>query len=144
MTDIDIIEISSEEDLEKAFEIRRIVFCDKQKVDAEKEFDGLDDDCRQYLALRNGEAVGTARIRQEGVKKTKIERVAVLKDKRGAGIGHQLMVRTIEDAKSIGAAKIAIHAQCHAEEFYIRLGFVQVGDIFEEANIPHIYMEYRS
>lgn len=143
MTDIDIIEISSDEDMEKAFEIRRIVFCDEQKVDAEEEFDGLDNECRQYLALRHGEAVGTARIRKDSAEKTKIERVAVLIEERGSGIGKLLMERTVNDARLDGAAKIAIHAQCHAEEFYLQLGFVRIGDIFEEANIPHVYMEYR-
>ncbi|NKB22357.1 MAG: GNAT family N-acetyltransferase [Alphaproteobacteria bacterium] len=144
MTDIDIIEITSDEDMEKAFEIRRIVFCDEQKVDPEEEFDGLDDECRQYLARKNGHVIGTARLRQDSAEKTKIERVAVLKEERGFGAGQELMMRTIKDAQLDKAKTIAIHAQCHALTFYVALGFVQIGDEFKEAGIHHVYMEYRS
>ncbi|MBK18161.1 MAG: GNAT family N-acetyltransferase [Rhodospirillaceae bacterium] len=143
MIDIEITEISSDDDMEKAFEIRRIVFCDEQKVDPEEEFDGQDHECRQYLAKRDGHAVGTARLRRDSPEKTKIERVAVLKEERGIGIGQQLMFRTIKDAREDGAGTVAIHAQCHAEKFYLGLGFERIGDVFEEAGIPHIYMEYR-
>jgi predicted GNAT family N-acyltransferase len=143
MTDIEIIEISSDEDMEAAFQIRRVVFCDEQKVDPAEEFDGLDGDCRQYLARHTGRIVGTARLRADSASKTKIERVAVLKEERGHGVGQELMFRTIKDAKSDGARTIAIHAQCHAQTFYEALGFVQIGEAFEEADIPHIYMEYR-
>jgi predicted GNAT family N-acyltransferase len=143
MTDIQIIEISSDEDMEAAFHIRHVVFCDEQEVDPAEEFDGLDDECRQYLARYDGRIVGTARLRRDSAVKTKIERVAVLKEERGRGVGQELMFRTIKDAKSDGAGTIAIHAQCHAQTFYEALGFVQIGQEFEEADIPHIYMEYR-
>jgi predicted GNAT family N-acyltransferase len=143
MTDIQITEITSDEDMEAAFHIRRVVFCDEQKVDAQEEFDGLDADCRQYLARYDGRIVGTARLRQDSSEKTKIERVAVLKEDRGNGVGQELMFRTINDAKSDGAGTIAIHAQCHAQTFYEALGFVQIGEEFEEAGIPHVYMEYQ-
>ncbi|MBR0195610.1 MAG: GNAT family N-acetyltransferase [Paludibacteraceae bacterium] len=36
---------------------------------------------------------------------------------------------------------LRLHAQTHAIPFYERFGFHPVGDIFEEANIPHILME---
>ena len=143
MTDIQIVEISSDEDMEAAFHIRRVVFCDEQKVDAQEEFDGLDGDCRQYLARRGGRIVGTARLRKDSAEKTKIERVAVLQEERGHGVGQELMFRTIKDAKSNGAGTIAIHAQCHAQTFYKALGFFQIGQEFEEVGIPHIYMEYQ-
>ena len=39
---IDVIETKSQEEMQKAFNIRRIVFCDEQKVDPQLEFDGLD------------------------------------------------------------------------------------------------------
>jgi predicted GNAT family N-acyltransferase len=143
MTDIQIDEISSEEDMEAAFHIRRVVFCDEQKVDPKEEFDGLDEDCRQYLARRKGRIVGTARLRVDSPSKTKIERVAVLMEERGHGVGKELMFRTIEDAIADDAEMIVIHAQCHARTFYEALRFVQVGEEFEEADIPHIYMEYR-
>jgi predicted GNAT family N-acyltransferase len=141
MHQIDITEISTPAEQETAFVIRHVVFCDEQKVDPELEFDGLDATCRQYIVTCNGEAVGTARLRDAGDGVVKIERVAVLREARGKGIGKALMIRTMQDARSGGAATIAIHAQCHAEAFYEALGFRRVGSIFDEANIPHVRME---
>ena len=129
--------------MEAAFHIRRVVFCDEQKVCLAEEFDGLDGECRQYLARREGRIVGTARLRKDSAEKTKIERVAVLKEERGNGVGQELMIRTIKDAGLDGTRKTAIHAQCHAQTFYEAIGFIQIGEEFEEAGIPHIYMEYQ-
>ena len=141
MTDIQIVEIFSDEDMEAAFHIRRVVFCDEQKVDPELEFDGLDLKCQHYLAVLNERAIGTARLRIDKPNKIKIERVAVLLKERGKGAGQALMRRTIADAQKKGCT-IAIHAQRHAQRFYETLGFKQIGAEFEEAGIPHIYMEY--
>jgi len=141
MTAVEIIEITEEADQQKAFAIRHAVFCDEQQVEPALEFDGLDDHCRHYLAKNGTVAMGTARIRDTGDGLIKIERVAVLAPDRGQGIGRALMVRTIEDARATGAATIAIHAQCHAEEFYQALGFRRIGHVFDEAGIPHVRME---
>ena len=142
MIAVDIVEIADAEDMERAFAIRRAVFCDEQGVGREEEFDGRDGDCRHYLASAGGETVGAARLRDAGEGEVKIERVAVLKPHRGNGFGTALMRRTIADAASSGAETIAIHAQCHAEAFYEDLGFVTEGDVFEEAGIPHVRMVY--
>ena len=99
MTDIQIVEIFSDEDMEAAFHIRRVVFCDEQKVDAQEEFDGLDGDCRQYLARRGGHIVGTARLRKDSAEKTKIERVAVLQEERGHGVGQETYVSYYQRCK---------------------------------------------
>ena len=141
MRNFDILEIGSIEDQNLAYSIRQVVFCDEQNVDPEVEFDGLDDVCRQYLVRCDGVAIGTARIRDVGIGEVKIERVAVLKGKRGTGIGKALMTRIIDDARVTGANTISIHAQCHAEAFYETLGFRRIGNEFQEANIAHVRME---
>lgn len=142
MNPVQIIEIAEAAHMERAFAIRREVFCDEQGVSREEEFDGRDGDCRHYLASAVGETVGAARLRDAGGGEVKIERVAVLEPHRGNGFGTALMRRTIADAESSGARIIAIHAQCHAETFYENLGFVTEGGVFEEAGIPHVRMVY--
>lgn len=143
MNPAEIIEITGADDaddMERAFAIRREVFCTEQGVAREEEFDGLDGECRQYLCFAGGQAVGTARLRDCGNGEVKIERVAVLKPGRGNGHGTALMRRTIKDAASSGAKTIAIHAQCHAETFYKDLGFITQGGVFIEAGIDHVRM----
>ena len=137
---LEIAEITSPEDTKAAFAIRHEVFCVEQEVDVEEEFDGLDDTCRHYLAHLDGTPVGAARIRILNADETKIERVAVLKDKRGYGVGQALMTRTIDDVERSGVKRIIVNAQTHAETFYAALGFVAEGGVFDEAGIPHVRM----
>jgi len=144
MNDLKIMQISSEADMESAFKIRRLVFCEEQKVDEKEEFDGLDNQCRQYLVKRAENAIATARIRNKDHKLIKIERVAVLKENRGKGIGQELMKWIIRDVKLGGGETLALHSQCHAQSFYEGLGFKKIGNTFEEAGIPHVYMEFYS
>lgn len=135
-----IDEVSGAAEMEAALAIRHAVFCIEQGVAKQEEFDGRDGDCRHYLARLDGRPVGVARTRPLGAAEAKIERVAVLRDLRGRGIGRALMERTIDDLARSGTARILVHAQCHAESFYASLGFAADGDAFEEAGIPHVRM----
>lgn len=116
-----------------ASEIRRIVFIDEQNVPQEEEWDGLDPECQHFLALLEGQPVGTARLLPDA----HIGRVAVLADARGSGIGVLLMKAAIEAARHAGHSQVALSAQVHALAFYERLGFVAHGEAFLDAGIPH-------
>lgn len=116
-----------------ASEIRRRVFIDEQNVPQEEEWDGLDPECQHFLALLDGQPVGTARLLPDA----HIGRVAVLKDARGTGIGVLLMQTAIEAARHAGHPQVALSAQVHALAFYERLGFVAHGEVFLDAGIPH-------
>ena len=120
--------------------IRVKVFQEEQKVSEELEFDGLDESSIQLLAYIDDKPIGTARIRNIGEQTIKIERLAVLPEARGNGIGKKLMEAALEVAVSGDYQTVLIHAQEYIKELYLRLGFVQIGDTFEEANIPHVKM----
>ena len=140
MSTADIGEITEAVEMERAFAIRREVFCREQGVSAAEEFDGLDAECRTYLVRLSGAAIGTARVRPVGFGVVKIERMAILKPYRGRGHGRRLMRRMIGDLLDDGVGTIALHAQCHAAAFYRRLGFIAEGEEFIEAGIPHVRM----
>ncbi|WP_447042472.1 GNAT family N-acetyltransferase [Vreelandella sp. H-I2] len=116
-----------------ASEIRRKVFIDEQNVPQEEEWDGLDPECLHFLAMLDGQPVGTARLLPDA----HIGRVAVLANARGTGIGVLLMQAAIEAARHAGHSKVALSAQVQALAFYERLGFVAHGDEFLDAGIPH-------
>ena len=138
MTALIIAVVDDEDDVNAALAIRREVFCGEQGVDESEEIDGLDSECRHYLARLAGKAVGTARTRfladDRGVK---IERVAVLKSLRGCGIGEAIMICALTDI-TVGPA--VLNAQLQVESFYARLGFVTTGEVFQEAGIDHVRM----
>ncbi|MGR4069000.1 GNAT family N-acetyltransferase [Billgrantia sp. C5P2] len=118
---------------EAASEIRRVVFIEEQQVPLEEEWDGRDNACRHFLAVRGDTALGTARLLPDG----HIGRVAVLREARGLGIGVALMQAAIASARRLGHAQVELAAQTHALAFYENLGFVSFGDIFMDAGIPH-------
>ena len=60
---------------------------------------------------------------------------------RHQGFGTRLMHTILAEARRQGAKTIRLHAQIPAVPFYERFGFQPIGDIFEEANIPHLLME---
>lgn len=120
--------------------IRRLVFQEEQGVDPELEFDGLDSVADHFLAYLDDRPVGTARIRYLDGQTAKIERLAVISNARGNGIGKKLMEKAIEVAHQKGMKQAVIHAQEYVKGLHQKLGFEQVGECFEEAGILHIKM----
>ena len=121
------------------FELRREVFCIEQGVPVELELDELDQIATHLAAILDGEVVGTLRMLQhEGA--AKIGRVAVRARSRRTGIASALMERAAAIALKRGFAEIVLHAQLGVTGFYRRLGYIEEGDVFDEAGIPHVAM----
>jgi len=133
-------EVLSQEDLERCFEIRRVVFMVEQAVPKEEEYDGLDKDCLHFMASLDDKPVGTARLRITTEHKAKAERVAVYQEVRGYGIGRILMDALENKAQSLGHQSMLLSSQTHAIPFYERIGYQAYGDIFMDAGIPHRWM----
>lgn len=121
-------------------QIRTKVFQEEQGVSAELEFDGLDPSATHFLAYVNGQAVGTARIRELDADTVKIERLAVLPDYRKQGIGKLLMISALSAIAQRGKFLVIVHAQAYIAPLYQQLGFAIVGEQFNEAGIPHVKM----
>ena len=93
-----------------------------------------------YLITLNEKPIGTIRYRQtdEGFK---IERFAILKEYRGNGYGKEAFNCFVEMiAAKYNPCKIYFHSQYYIKDLYLKLGFLEEGDIFEEAGIKHIKM----
>ena len=127
------------ENLSICLALRRAVFVDEQGVDPAIDADGLDDACTQFLAWASGMPIGTARMRVvDGA--AKAERVAVLDDFRGHGVGRVLMNVVEAGARAQGLHTVVVHAQAAAVPFYERLGYAASGAPFVEAGIQHVAM----
>ena len=67
--------------------------------------------------------------------------MVVAEEFAGAGLGRSL-VRTLESRlRDDGFTRIELHARCHVQGFYERLGYTPCSDIYEEVGIPHVTME---
>lgn len=135
---LDVVDYSAK--ISEIQAVRIQVFQVEQGVDAALEFDGLDESATHFLAYLDNQPVGTARIRYLTPQTAKIERLAVLSQARGKGIGKKLMELALGAAEHNGIEQVVINAQVYVKELYQKLGFEPVGEQFEEAGIPHVKM----
>lgn len=121
----------------QAAALRTQVFVEEQGVPAELEMDDNDAVCWHALATDSaGVAIGTGRLLPDG----HIGRMAVAAAWRGRGVGRALLDTLLEAASARGMAVQQLNAQTHAAGFYRPFGFVDDGDEFMEAGIPHLAM----
>jgi predicted GNAT family N-acyltransferase len=113
--------------------IRFEVFVHEQRVPADIELDATDAQCIHAVAYENGNPIATGRLLPDG----HIGRMAVLKDWRGRGVGSAILGALMDVARRRGDARIELSAQVHAVPFYLAHGFQPVGEVYEEAGIPH-------
>ncbi len=105
----------------------------------------LDEDDIDLLAThlslrRHGQVIAYARLFPADEPATMLVG-RMLTIERGKGFGRHLMQLIIAEAKRQGATTLRLNAQTQAAPFYERCGFHSVGDIFIEADLPHILME---
>lgn len=125
------------EDIATCHAIRRAVFIEEQGIAEAEEWDDLDGQAIYLLAWQDGEAVGTARIFLDG-STGKIGRVCVMPAARGTGLGRQLIKAAVDVLRSRhGVLQARLGAQVQAMGFYEKLGFAPVGEVYDDAGIPH-------
>jgi predicted GNAT family N-acyltransferase len=139
---IDIRLAQSDADRETCLRIRWTVFVEEQGVRPSLELDEHDRDPRTAHALGLVGAVPAAAGRviflEGGV--AKIGRMAVIDDARKQGLGAALLGFLEQQARARGATSATMGAQLHARGFYEQHGYAAVGDVFDDAGIPHIEM----
>ena len=130
------------QDIEACFRIREDVFIVEQRVPIDLERDEHDSNALHFIALADGQSVGTARVvLKDNGRSAKLGRVAVCRSYRGFGIG-KLLIAAIEEAPDLRQVQhFRLDAQMHALQFYARLGYEAYGDEFMDAGIPHRHMK---
>jgi predicted GNAT family N-acyltransferase len=154
-----VTRVERESELADALAVRRAVFVDEQGVPPSLETDAFDElgAATHFVAYDAGAAVGAARLRpydgdgdgegEDGdvasdsrAPRAKVERVAVLPERRGEGWGARLMDAVEAVARERGYDDLVLHAQAAVEGFYAARGYRTVGEEFEEAGIAHVEM----
>jgi predicted GNAT family N-acyltransferase len=125
---IQVNKVTEPNDLEKVFAIRREVFVGEQNCPPELEWE-FEDESTHFLATVDDEPAGASRWRKTD-KGYKLERFAVLKKFRGAGVGQELVKAVLADLPP-GADYVYMHAQLPAISLYERFDFQKTGPEFE-------------
>lgn len=135
------IKIETKEQLNNAFAIRKEVFVNEQNVPIEEEIDEHENEAIHFLVYDEEESpIGAGRLRMiDGL--GKVERVCILASARNKGVGRVLMAKIEETACDAGIKEMKLNAQCHAESFYLNLGYETISGEFLDAGIPHVTMK---
>lgn len=137
---MNVVRVTTEEELKEAFAIRKIVFVEEQRVDVEEEIDQFEESSVHFVLYDDDDAVGAGRFRMvDG--KGKVERICVLPSYRRKGSGKMIMDAIENFAKTQPVEVLKLNAQTHAIPFYEKLGYQVVSDEFMDAGIPHKTME---
>jgi len=140
---LDIRFTQNNKDMLSCLDLRRTVFIEEQNVPENEEVDGDDPDCDHILLTVSNIPVGAARLKYYN-DFIKVQRVCVLKNYRGQGIGSKIInfiIRHVE--KNDIRSSVRLGSQIHALEFYKRLGFIEFGEEYLDAGILHKDMEFQ-
>ena len=140
---LDIRFTQNNKDMLSCLDLRRTVFIEEQNVPENEEVDGDDPDCDHILLTVSDIPVGAARLKYYN-DFIKVQRVCVLKNYRGQGIGSKIInfiIRHVE--KNDLRSSVRLGSQIHALEFYKRLGFIEFGEEYLDAGILHKDMEFQ-
>jgi len=122
--------------------LRWTVFVDEQNVPPSLEVDEHDSAGAVHaLAFLDGVPAGTGRFVfvEPGV--ARIGRMAVAGDARGKGLGAALLRFLEAEARERGARQFTLNAQVSARRFYEKAGYQAIGELFDDAGIPHVRMD---
>ncbi|MGC2167306.1 MAG: GNAT family N-acetyltransferase [Gallionella sp.] len=120
--------------------VREQVFINEQGIAPELEWDNLDESCRHALALSHqGDAIGSGRMLADG----HIGRIAVLPQWRKQKIGTAIMEAFLAYARAHEYKQVDVDAQTQAIPFYRNFDFVEEGETFTDAGLPHIKMRLK-
>jgi predicted GNAT family N-acyltransferase len=142
-----IIQVTTMRELQQCFEIRKKVFVEEQGVPPELETDEYDASPEAagghaLILSEDGAPAGTGRwIWYEG-QHAKLQRIAVLRERRGQGLGKAIVMELERQALQAGAEYCLLDSQCHAESFYMELGYLTISEEpFLDAGMPHVRMQ---
>ncbi|WP_130609861.1 GNAT family N-acetyltransferase [Cohnella abietis] len=136
--------VTTHDELMQAAKVREEVFVKEQGVPSELEIDEYDispDACYHFIVVEEGQAIAAGRFKRFEEEAAKMQRIAVLKPYRGMGVGKLLLQKMEEEAKADGFKASVLDAQCSAEVFYSKLGYlVESEEPFLDADIWHVRM----
>ena len=135
--------VTTEEELQQAYHVRKTVFVEEQKVPIEEEIDHLEEDSTHFIVTNeDNDPIGAGRFRVVD-SYGKVERICVIAEARTSGVGRALMEAIEQYALSQEIEITKLNAQVQAIPFYESLGYAIISDEFLDAGIPHRTMKKR-
>jgi predicted GNAT family N-acyltransferase len=123
----------------EAMMIRSRVFVEEQGF---TDYPDEIDERAMHILLWDGEdAVASSRLVRLEDGSYLVGRIAVLRERRGGGLGRSVVSAAEALAKENGGERMVVHAQAHARGFYSSLGYSQFGEEDTVEGCAHLWME---
>ena len=116
-------------DVEQCMRLRWTVFVEEQGVRPSDELDAHDKTAVHALAVMDGVPCGAGRLIFTAPGVARIQRMAVIDDVRGRGVGMALLRFLEREARNRGATKLTLNAQVAAKPFYEKAGYTASGGV---------------
>lgn len=126
------------DELYSILKLRNEIFIVEQKC-YYNDIDNIDKESLHFFNKKDGEVISYLRIYRD--KNHHIGRVLVDKNHRGNGVSTRLMQEAIDYIfKELKEVEIEIEAQNYLLNFYKKLGFIEISEVYLLDDIPHIKM----
>ena len=117
--------------------IRTAVFMQEQGF--QNEFDETDKTCTHLVLYDGNKPIATCRYFGDGTT-YHLGRVAVIKEYRGKNLGNKMVQLAEDEIKKDGGKSIELSAQVRVKDFYQKLGYSPVGNVYLDEYCEHITM----
>ncbi|HEY3233606.1 MAG TPA: GNAT family N-acetyltransferase [Polyangiaceae bacterium] len=98
-------------------------------------------DSHHLCAFEGSQLIGCLVLKPLEQGRVRMRQVAVMPALQTRGIGSRLVHYAEQVARAYGYSMMVVHARTGVVPFYVRLGYVEVGERFTEVTIPHAHME---
>lgn len=135
-----MVSIQKTIDLTKVQDTRIKIFHKELELSKRDIFDNDDKILEQFLIMNDDDVlVGTFRLREVD-NSYKIERMGILSKYRSKGFGKLVLEEIKSYAKKAKKSTIVLDSIYDVRNFYAKSGFVQTGNAYYKAGIPHVKM----
>lgn len=144
--EICLLKVSDEAQLKRNMNIRRQVFTIEKNVSETievDEYDCLNGECEHFVAIYGDTDIGAARCKKLSEKTVKLQRFCILKVYRDKGLGRELIGKMEAYYKDKGIETVVLDSKYNVREFYAGCGYVEVSEVFVEADVEHVRMKKR-
>lgn len=132
------------EELYEILKLRSEVFVVEQNC-IYNDIDGKDLTSSHIMIKENGKIKAYLRALQTGVsyEDASLGRVLVSPDARGKGYAKAIVIKGVEYIlNNFNTTKITIGAQEYLKNFYSKIGFKPISEVYDEDGIPHLDMTF--
>lgn len=135
-----IREAKNSKELSDVYRIRRDVFVKEQGFFTRTDRDEVDKKSIHLVAVEGDSVIGAVRITDMGRGRFEGSRLAVLSRKRRGSAGRMLVEKAVELVADMGGVNFDAHIQAPNIEFFLKLGWTQLGASTIYHGKPHTMM----